>query len=178
MAGRPRQTRGAPVGGLPGGGAPSQRNCPRQDLWKLPELWTHKPAPTAPWKTTKQVFHKLPQVFILLGKRITETKALTCPPNRGSLKASLRQSDHTIEAESLRHSGASYPRQDRCCAGVYLEHLDRLPGAMVDDIQGVNGAPARFEIQTVGSERVPLVGVERTRTPRVGRDVEPLVWCR
>jgi hypothetical protein len=26
-------------------------------LWKLPELWTPKTAPTAPWKTTEQVFH-------------------------------------------------------------------------------------------------------------------------
>jgi hypothetical protein len=26
-------------------------------LWKLPERWTPKTAPTAPWKTTEQVFH-------------------------------------------------------------------------------------------------------------------------
>lgn len=26
-------------------------------LWKLPERWTPKTAPTAPWKTSKQVFH-------------------------------------------------------------------------------------------------------------------------
>ncbi len=29
----------------------------RTGLWKLPELWTHRAAPTAPWKTTEQVFH-------------------------------------------------------------------------------------------------------------------------
>ena len=26
-------------------------------LWKLPEPWTPQTAPTAPWKTTEQVFH-------------------------------------------------------------------------------------------------------------------------
>jgi hypothetical protein len=26
-------------------------------LWKLPEPWTPQTAPTAPWKTSKQVFH-------------------------------------------------------------------------------------------------------------------------
>jgi hypothetical protein len=26
-------------------------------LGTLPELWTHRAAPTAPWKTTEQVFH-------------------------------------------------------------------------------------------------------------------------
>jgi hypothetical protein len=32
-------------------------------LWKLPELWTHRAAPTAPRKTTEQVFHSYHRAF-------------------------------------------------------------------------------------------------------------------
>ena len=31
------------------------------DVWKLPELWTHRAAPTAPWKTRRHVM-RFPQL--------------------------------------------------------------------------------------------------------------------
>jgi hypothetical protein len=34
-------------------------------LWKLPELWTQRPRPQAPWKTHRTRFPQLPQASIV-----------------------------------------------------------------------------------------------------------------
>ena len=43
-------------------------------LWKLPELWTHNAAPTAPWKTTAQVFHSYHRCFLFLSCTNDQTR--------------------------------------------------------------------------------------------------------
>jgi len=55
----------------------------RPGLWKLPELWTHRAAPTAPWKTTEQVFHSYhrPSSSLCL-KRETESANLSTKPGQ------------------------------------------------------------------------------------------------
>lgn len=65
----------------------------RRGLWKLPELRTHRAAPTAPWKTTKQVFHSYhrPFLFPWIDSK-TESVNLSTEPGQahGSKRAELR----------------------------------------------------------------------------------------
>ena len=92
-----------------------------RDLWKLPELWTHKPAPTAPWKTTEQVFHSYHRSSFFSGKCITETKALTCPRNRGNLtdRPTLAGCWSTRPSSPSRLSPAGFPERLRAISCWY-----------------------------------------------------------
>src|SRR5207249_10558238 len=94
-------------------------------------------------------------------------------------EAALGKRDHAVEAVSRKARRASDPRQGwRRGPRVHLEHLDRLPRAVMDDIQCMHGALPRFEIETVSSESIRLLELERTGTRGVGGGIEPFVPCR
>src|SRR5206468_556298 len=78
-------------------------------------------APTAPWKTTEQVFHSYHKGFILIHSYMTEErrpKALTCPRYRGNprsapcsvrRKARFSLSAQHPAASDAKHISASAP---------------------------------------------------------------------
>ena len=76
-------------------------------------------------------------------------------------ETAFRQRDHGIETERLGGDRAADPREGRGQgAGINLEYLNRLPRAVVHDVQGMATAIVRFEIQAVRAKRGVLPAVE------------------
>src|SRR5882672_3057280 len=94
-------------------------------------------------------------------------------------ETALGQSDDRVQTHWVWRHRAADPRQrGRLRAGVELEHLDRFPVAMMDDIQGMEGVPARTKKEAVRSELVLFFGIDRPRARIVGLGVEALFEVR
>src|SRR5262249_22453862 len=87
---------------------------------------------------------------------------------------SFRQTNDEVEPDRFRRDGTPDPRH---CgwfgAPVELEDLDRLARAMVNEIESMDRALSRPEVQTVCAELVPLGKIYRARTRIVRLRVGP-----
>jgi hypothetical protein len=85
-------------------------------LWKLPEPWTPKTAPTAPWKTTEQVFHS---------------------SHRPS--SSFLSDPETESANLSTKPGQPHDRPERSACGAQVEHPEQETRNAVRDCFSVRG---------------------------------------
>ena len=78
-------------------------------------------------------------------------------------EAAFRQRNDRVQADRLGRDGTAHPSQRRRLpTRVELENLDRLPVAVMDNVQRMDRVPARTEEQTVRPELVFLFRIDRT----------------
>src|SRR5262249_26279688 len=108
----------------------------------------------------------LPELAVLLAR------LHVCASARGASRLKIRggetavwQRDDRVEPDRLGRDGAAHPGPSPPLpAPAPPQPFDRLPAAMMDDVQRMEGAPAGAQRQTVRPEFVFLSRINRART--------------
>ena len=131
------------------------------------------------------IFHPLPVCHSHSSPFFSPACMLARPRSRAARlkirgrEPALGQTHHGIQTDGIRRDRAPDPRQRRRLgARVELEDLDRFPGAVVDDVQGVKRVPARTQRQAVRSESFLFLGIDRAGARIVGLGVQTLLRRR